>query len=293
MKSNPPSRPAASADEANPLIFQWERRSWSRLRLVPLLFLSLLAHAASFYVLQVAYTPTASQLPPPAQVVLLALDEPQNAPLARWLAMTDPALMSRQPTPTTSQTLAALNFQYTPSYDTALPDFKPLEPAAANPAAVSTPPRPHPAGPVPAALLPPLPTPAVSGQGTTAGDGQTTRVVFSGEIAALAPAALLPAHFAAAKDALPLDPTVFLVGVRSSGGEPLLFRQPALFQQAASGDAEAEECARLYLARLTFRTPPAPAGGDTETVVWGWATFYWGNDVYKAESRRQKAEGRR
>ena len=282
MKTDPPSRPAAAADEADPLIFRWERRSWSRLRLMPMLFLSLLAHAASFYLLQVAYTPTGSQLPPPAQVVLLALDEPENAPLARWLAMTDPALMSRPATPTASQTLAALNFRYTPSYDTAPPDFKPLEPTAANRTTISTPPRPHPAGPVPAALLPPLPTPAASGQEATAGSSQATRVVFSGEIAAFAPASLLPAHFAAAKDALPLDPTVFLVGVRSSGGEPLLFRQPALFQQAASGDAEAKEYARAYLAHLAFRAPPAPAGGDPETVVWGWATFYWGNDAYKA-----------
>ena len=55
------------------------------LRLVPMIFFSLLAHAASFYVLQVAYTPTGSLLPPPARVVLVPLDRPENAPLARWL----------------------------------------------------------------------------------------------------------------------------------------------------------------------------------------------------------------
>ena len=78
-----------------------------------------------------------------------------------------------------------------------------------------------------------------------------------------------------------MDPTVFLVGARASGGEPLLFRQ------TASGDAEAEKYARNYLARLTFRTPAPPVGGeDAAAVIWGWATFYWGNDVYKAEGRR-------
>ena len=282
---NPVPPEAAPAADLDPLIFQWERRSWSRLRLVPMLFLSLLAHAASFYVLQVAYTPTGSQLPPPAQVVLLALDQPENAALARWLAVTDPALMSRPATPTTSQTLATLNFRYTPSYDTALPDFKPLEPAGADNAAVSTPPRPRAAGPVPANLLPPLP--AVPGRGTPAGSGQTTLVVFSGGIAPLAPSSLPPVHFAVAKTVPPLDPTVFLVGSRPSGGEPFLFRQPALAGQAVSSDAEAEEYARDYLARLMFRVPaPAPVGGYAGVVVWGWATFYWGNDVYKTEGRR-------
>ena len=282
MKTVPPGPAPVPADAADPLIFQWERRTWSRLRLVPLLFLSLLAHAATFYIFQVAYTPTASQLPPPAQVVLLALDQPENAPLARWLAMTDPALMSRPATPTASQTLAALNFRYIPSYDTALPDFKGLEPAGANRAAISRPPDPHPAGPVPPDLLPSLPLPAASGQEEKAlPPGQTTRVVFSGEVAPFAPASLPPVHFAAAPDAPLLDPTVFLVGARSSGGEPLLFRQ------TAPGDAEAERYARDYLAHLTFRMPPPPpAGEDEAAVIWGWATFYWGNDVYKAAGRR-------
>ena len=285
MTTDPPSPPAAPADDPEPLIFQWERRSWSRLRLLPMLFFSLLAHAASFYILQVAYTPTGSQLPPPAQVVLLALDQPENAPLARWLSMTDPALMSRPATPTADQTLTALNFRYTPSYDTALPDFKPLEPAGANRAAISTPPRPHAAGPVPANLLPPLLPPTLSGQETAARSGPATHVVFSGEVAAFAPASPPPAHFTAKKDAQLLEPTVFLVGVRSSGGEPLLFRQPALFRQAASGDAEAEEYAREYLAHLDFRTPPPPDSSDAENVVWGWATLYWGNDVYQQGRR--------
>ncbi len=269
------------------LIFQWERRSWSRLRLLPLLFLSLLAHAASFYILQVAYTPTGSQLPPPAQVVLVPLDRPENAALARWLAMTDPALMSRPATPTTRQTMATLNFHYTPSYDTALPDFKGLEPARANGAAVSTPPRPHPAGPVPAALLPPLATPVPSARTAAPEPGQTTRVTFSGDAAAFAPEQMPPVRFTAAKGVKLLDPTVFLVGVRSSGGMPFLFRQPGLFRQAASGDAEAEEFAREYLSHLTFRAPPPPADAG-ETAVWGWATFSWGSDAYEVGSGKSE-----
>ena len=196
--------------------------------------------------------------------------------------MTDPALMSRPATPTASQTLAALNFRYTPSYDTALPDFKPLEPAGANRAAISRPPDPRPAGPVPPDLLPSLPLPAAPRQEEKAlPAGQTTRVVFSGEVAPLAPAPLPPVHFAALPDTPPMDPTVFLVGARSAGGEPLLF------QQTAPGDAEAEKYARAYLSRLTFKMPPpSPAGEDAAVVIWGWATFYWGNDVYKAAGRK-------
>ncbi len=246
-----------------------------------MLGLSLLAHAASFYVFQVAYTPTGSQLPAPAQVVLLALDSPENAPLARWLAMTDPALMSRPASPSTSQTLAALNFHYTPSYATALPDFKPLEPAGANSATISMPPRPLPAGPLPANLLPPLPLPSTAGRGLTAPSASASRVVFSGEAASFAPESLPPARFAARQSTQPLEPSVFLVGVRSSGGKPFLFRQPAWFGPANSTDADADEYARDYLEHLAFRAPASQTGEAGETVVWGWATFYWGNDVYK------------
>ena len=279
----PPSPPTVPVPDPDGLIFQWERRSWSRLRLVPTLFFSLLVHAASFYILQVAYTPTGSQLPPPAQVVLVPLDKAENAPLARWLAMTDPALMSRPATPSARQTMTALNFRYTPSYDTALPDFKSLEPAGGNNVAVSTPPRPHPAGPVPANLLPPLATPAATTKTAAPLPGQTTRVVFTGDVTAFAPEQMPTVHFTAAKGAKLLDPVVFLIGVSSSGEAPFVFRQPALFQAAASGDAEAEEAARQYLSRLTFRSPPPPGGDGSATVAWGWATFYWGNDAYESK----------
>ena len=283
----PPTAPSEPVADPDGLTFQWERRSWSRLRLVPLLLLSLLAHAASFYVLQVAYTPTGSQLPPPAQVVLLPLDRPENAALARWLAMSDPALMSRPTTPTTRQTVATLDFHYTPSYHSAPPDFKSLEPVGTG---VLPPPRPYPPGPVPSNLLPPLGGRTATVETAAPVPGQTTRVLFTGGVEAFAPALMPPVRFTAAKGTKTLDPTVFMVGVRSDGGVPFLFRQPALFQQAASGDAEAEEYARDYLMRLSFRSP-SPGSESGETAVWGQATFYWGSDVY--EGGRRKAEGGR
>ncbi len=85
----------ADADDGAGLIFQWERRARSRWRLAGMLAASLLVHAGSFYVFQVAYTPTGTQLPALARVVLVPLDRPENAPLAHWLATNDPALTTR------------------------------------------------------------------------------------------------------------------------------------------------------------------------------------------------------
>ena len=119
----------AGEGEGGGLIFQWERRARSRWRLALMLAGSLGVHAASFYALQVAYTPTGTQSPPPAQVVLVPLDQPENAPLAHWLAMNDPALTVRPAIPAAAQTLASLGFHYVPSYDAAQPPFKPLNPA--------------------------------------------------------------------------------------------------------------------------------------------------------------------
>ena len=250
-------------DEGDGLIFQWERRARSRWWLVLMLAGSFLVHAASFYALQVAYTPTGTQLPPPAQVVLVPLDQPENAPLAHWLSMNDPALTVRPAALSAAQVLASLGFGYQPSYNAAQPPFKPLNPAE-NALSTVPPPASLP-GPVP------VPVPIVPAARRTHDPGQTTRVVFTGPVALPADRTLPPVHFAAAEDTNVLDPTVFLVGIRPEGGEPFFFRQ------ATSGNAAADEYARGYLAALGLK----PAAAGDAGVVWGMATFYWGSDVYR------------
>ena len=252
---------APAGEDVGGLIFQWERRARSRWRLALMLVASLLAHAGSFYVFQVAYTPTGTQSPPPARVVLVPLDRPENAPFARWLATNDPALTTGPALPPPAQTLGEVGFRYVPSYDAAQPPFKSLE--RAEPAPNAAPPRPNVPGPVP------VPPPAVAPVARAREFGQTTRLVLSGGVGMHAGAALPPVRFHVSEAANVLDPTVFLVGVRAESGEPLVFRQ------TTSGSAALDEYARGYLAGV-----PLEAAAPGNAPTWGTATFYWGNDVY-------------
>lgn len=52
-------------EDAGGLIFHWRGRPWRVWRLGIILLVSLLAHAATFYLFQVAYTPTAACSRPP------------------------------------------------------------------------------------------------------------------------------------------------------------------------------------------------------------------------------------
>lgn len=245
-----------TADEpAPPLIFAARRPPRRLLILVSLLLLSALAHAISFYILQVAYTPTATLLPPPAEVTLLAPASPENLALNRWLAIADPALVT---SPSGGgRDLSLLTFRYVPSYASAPPAYRPLD--LTPPVAVPPPANIFGLAPLPAMNVPPRPAPPSPPSG----------VSLEGSLAALAPRPLPPVKvsLAAAAGAQPLEPTVFLVGARPDGGAPLVFRE------SSSGNAAADESARNYLARLPF----APAGDST---AWGRASFFWGADAF-------------
>ncbi len=263
---------ALGPDAGDELIFQWERRAYSRWRLAMMLLLSLLAHAASFYILQVAYTPSGSLLPPPAQVVFVAPDAAESVALSHWIDLADPSLMT-QPRPLSAeQLLKMIGFHYVPSYATLLQTFKPL-PAQA-PAGV--PPRTRKPGPVPAGLLPPVgATGEPPGASNAAAPGASpTRVVLSGGIEALVSDSLPPVPPPEVRAVQPLERTVFLVGIPAGGGSAWIFAQ------TSSGDATdkgADAAARAYLARLRFH-PPASHGSNRP--AWGWATFDWGRDAY-------------
>lgn len=281
-----PAAPDLPADPPE-LIFQWERRTHAHWRLVGIVALSLLAHAVSFYALQIAYTPTGSQLPPPAQVVMIGAGEPGDDAFARWLAMADPALVVQPAPPTDAETLAMLDFRYVPSYAASHPRFKSLDPLPGE-GVITTPPRPRLPGPVPVALA--------SVKGRRAGSpaaGRQTRVVLTGGIEKMLGGPLPPLQFKTARGSEPLEPTVFLVGVRPEGGAPFLFRDSAMTPvsgktrsgEDATGEsarvypasAAADEFARSYLAGLDFRPSAEPAGG----VRWGRAEFAWGSDIYQ------------
>ncbi len=255
------------AEDAVPLVFQWERRSQAHWRLAALVALSFLVHAVGFYVLQVAYIPTGSQLPPPVQVMMARPERPDDPPevraqsraLAHWLAVTDPSLETQPAAPDGDRTPG--NFaRYVPSYKAAPPPFKPLDPPSAGTAA---PPRPRPPGPVP--ILP------ASSSARPPGPSPLTCILLTGGIGPLVAGPLPPVAFALPAGAKTLSVTVFLVGVRPDGGAPFLFRE------TGSGEVSADEFAQDYLARLPFQPPPGP---DAATV-WGRAEFHWGREVYR------------
>ena len=254
-------------DAEVPLVFEWEGRSRAHWRLAGLVALSLLIHAIGFYVLQVAYTPTGSQLPPPVQVLMARPERPDDPPeiraqaraLAHWLTITDPALAVQPMTPDPASNPGAF-VSYVPSYKAAPPPFKPLDPPSAGSAA---PPRPRPPGPVP--MFPT--TRGSSGTGPSPG----TRVIFGGSLAALVPSPLPVVTLALPVGTKTLSPTVFLVGARPEGGVSYLFRE------GSSGEVSADDFAQDYLSRLHFQAAD-PANGAT---VWGRVEFDWGREVYR------------
>ena len=261
-------------DESATLLFGEKRGTRSRWRLGLLILGSLLAHAATFYILQVAYTPTGSLLPPPARVMLVPLNQPENASLARWLALADPTMATQSSLPDAASVVDSLGFHYVPSYDASPPAFKPLETVGPGEGVVP-PPRPLPPGPVAMGVTPGAKVGALPDSRKTSVPAPT-RVLFSGGIEAYAPETLPPIHFVGSMGVKALEPTTYLVGLRPDGGTPFLFpvRQAPANNATATAD-EADEFGRDYLARLTFRPAPGADGG----ARWGQATFYWGSDA--------------
>lgn len=244
---------------ATTLIFPEERAPRRLLILSLLLVLSAVAHAVSFYILQVAYTPTVTLAPPPAEVTLLAPNSPENRALNRWLSITDPSLMTNPAG--AGRDLNALTFHYVPSYASAPPAYRPLDltPAVTPPAAGNI---------FSLVPLPPLKVPAQAPPASP-----PSSLLLEASLMALAPQPLPPVKSPAAGGSAPLkplEPTVFLVGARPDGGAPFIFRE------SSSGNAPADEAARAYLSPLQL----APAG---EGAPWGRATFFWGADAGKAE----------
>ena len=261
-------------EEPPVLIFQEDTRPQTHWRLGAMIFVALLGHAASFYIFQVAYTPNGSLFPPPARVMLLPLDQPQNAPLAHWLALTDPTLATQSLTAADGAVIDGLNLRYAPSYDAASPAFKALNPAATTDS-ISPAPRPRPLGQV-------IVSAAAVGKSDPPGEFRSgfvplpSRLVLGPGLDALVSHPLPPVQFTGSAGIKPLEPTVFLVGIRPEGGMPLLFpiRQVPASTVSAGAD-EADEFARDYLTRLVFR----PAGTADGGVFWSRAAFYWGSDA--------------
>jgi hypothetical protein len=216
-------------------------------------FLSLVAHIATFFIFQVVY-PQRVTIPPPApQVALLTGSSPENESLLRWIAAEDPALVASAHSVAPPNILAV---PYRPSFAT----------VRTNPrgSVEAQEPMPFPPARSPLAIIrsaAPRSTP-VSSAGTSA----PTHVAFS---SALEGRALIkPAEFTwKSKAVQPLSPFRALVGVTGPGEVRFTFLQHP------SGNDSADAEALAQLGRLSFAPAEAP-------ITWALATITFGADAY-------------
>lgn len=255
-------KPPAPADSA--LLFAWEkpRGFWTWLPLFVLL--SLLAHAATFFVFRVVY-PARASLPPVSPQITVLLPTPENAAFLRWIEAEDPALIA------TAQPLVPpglVKAEYRASYEVirtaprglAEPATRMDYPSERSPLSIIRSGEPAAARPAPAHAP------------------QPTALVFSGGLAQRAltrPAAL---HFT--KSPAPLAPARFLLGVTDRG------EVRYVFPQDSSGHSAIDAEAAAAVSQLSFAPADAP-------IAWGFATVQWGNDAYAMEGAAPSAPGNR
>lgn len=234
------------------LTFHWPDHRSVSLALPGFVALSLLAHAASFYLFQIAYPPIARAMPPPAQISLLAPGSPENDRLLRWIEAEDPALTAR---PAEVSPPHLFDRPYEPSFaqihaqPKKIPETPPAFsfPTALPPLALMEMAAPH--QNIAAAVSAPMPT--------------TLR--FSGLLTGRVVAKAAPLHFQTT--ATELQPACFLVGVSGHG------EVRYLFLQSSSGDKAIDDRAATELRTAEFARA-------AEELTWGFATFSWGTEVF-------------
>jgi hypothetical protein len=243
------------APEPGGLTFAWLHRPRLSLALPGFLLLSLLVHALTFYIFQVAYPPSVTIAPPPVQVNVLTPTSPENQELLRWIESEDPAVIAN---PHEASPGGIRDVTYQPSFATvrtAPKTFGEREAAVFFPPAVNG-----------AALL-------GGAQKQSAAiprknEPQKTELRFSGPLAARKITARPALKLNAGGIANP-GQTVFFTGVSADGAVQYVFLQNG------SGDSGLDRQAENHLAGFKFSR--AAAG-----VTWGFATFFWGDDARAA-----------
>ncbi len=252
----------ASADS---LTFDWPRRGGFPFILFGCTAASLLAHAATFFLFQVADPLGTSIAPSAPQVSVLTPSSPEALALLHWIDAQDPALVaaaSSVPPP------GLLDITYRPSY--AAMRTAPLGPVE-QPVAVPFPPARDPLAIIASGEVKAVAPPAV-----TAPQGTTVR--FSAALASRAPLPLPPLVLLARATAA-VEPTSHLIGVTAHGAVRFLFLQNSCGQTAL------DEQAAAHLQTLAFAPDDAP-------ITWATATVTWGDDAY-ADNRKSKVENRK
>lgn len=239
---------------ARPWIFPLSRKRRIPYILFGFLLLSLFIHLITFYLFRVEYPPTITITPPPARVVMLQPDRPENQAFLRWIEASDPAILAQQPM---ADPPLENVFAFEPSYATrrAEPVFSGLfdtRPRVKFPPAIDgftlamRMEQPNQSTTPPASPIPP------------------TKVIYDPAIEKRFSGELPKPEFKRTK-AESLRPATFLIGIPSIGEKPLIYLQ------TSSGDDTLDREAENFLGQLPF------SHGDLE---WGFVTFFWGPEIF-------------
>jgi hypothetical protein len=245
------------------LTFDWPRREGFSFVLFGCVCASLVAHAATFFLFQVA-DPVRTTIPRPApQVSILTPSSPENIALLNWIAAEDPALVASA---NSVNPPAILDVKYRPSY--AVMRTSPIGPVD-EPVTV-----PFPAGREPLAVI--TGVAQVAAPAAIVHTPHPTRITFSGALASREIAAQSPLVLKS-RPSDPVEPARWLAGVSDRGEVRFLFLQ------ASSGNPALDEQAAAHLQTLEF-SPSA------EPITWGIAIVSWGDETYgdpaKSDSRK-------
>ena len=234
------------------LTFDWPRREGFPFLLFGCVAASLFAHAATFFLFQVA-DPLGTTIPRTApQVSVLTPSSPEAIALLHWIDAQDPALVAAANSVTPP---GLFDIAYRPSYEKKPAPLGPVE----QPVAIAFPPARDPLSIIRSAEAKPMPPPAVSAPHPTA-------VIFSSALADRAPTPLPPLALKT-RTAQPVEPTRHLIGVTDRGEVRFVFLQNS------SGNPALDAQAAAYLQTLAFAASDAP-------ITWATATVTWGDDAY-------------
>ena len=246
------------------LLFGWSRPRGTFPWMPVFLLLSGLAHVGTFFLFHVVYPEHATLPAPSPRVAVLSEDNPAHAPLLRWIEAEDPAQTA---TAFPLDPPQLLRTQYAPSY-----------------AEIRTPARPLSDRPDSFEEIPIRSPLALIRSGNTrpgidppAKTDFPTRLRFSAELARRHLKESAP--FTAPHCEGALEPARFLIGVSAQG------EVRHVFAQKPCGNAKLDLQAMAHLRNLSFEAQ------DGE-LLWGEATFYWGDDLYADAPSGNAPKGR-
>jgi hypothetical protein len=248
----------SGSEVAVPLLFNWGQPGYRSLAVIGFIAGSAMLHALCFYVFQIVYPANVTLLPPPARVALIAPNSEENRALLRWVDAEDPALASATHRPPEARLRALPKVPHIPSYLAEEPKLKQIPPMIPDTRAPSS----RPPGPVPIARR----------QTEAAIVPAPTQVLFSEELADLGKVHLPGSSFAASANEAPQS-VRFRIGVSPKG------EIRYCFPINSSGDPSLDEQARRHLVLARFPQASTTSQGRDQSLIWGIATFDWGNDV--------------